>query len=1557
VQKTTVDPTRELASGRRRCNRPYQGFSSHHFPESIMVTPKLLATGGFLLVALLLSYPAYADSDPCQTVDSTTTCKDDQSDGVSATAPTTTDLIVDQLTTDIVPLSGVSGVSHTSQGGPGDGGNSYPIHGGSGDKGGGGRIVNTSVLDTLYVISTIGDNAHGIYSRSAGGNGGKGGNGVGIIFPGFGGRGGNGGGGGAVTVLNNASVSTAGNTAHGIFAGSHGGRGGNGGWGGGVYGEGGDGGYGGTGGAVSVTNNGTIFTAGASSHGLYAESVGGSGGNGGAGYGIVGKGADGGGNADSGTVQVDNSGDIKTQGGESSSILAWSIGGGKNEGGGAGGWFTWGGNGAAAGHANTITVTNTGNLITQGSEASAVFAESLGGGGGKGGDAGSVGPYLSVAVGGSGGPGGDGKLTTVTSSEGSITTGEDPDNPDQWNSRVRNSHGIFASSKGGGGGQGGFAFSVAVSDTFSAALAFGGSGGKGGDGGNVVLNNNSALATYGDESHGLFAQSLGGGGGNGGFAFAGSLGGNGSLSVTFGGTGGSGGDGSLVNVNSGNSILTKGIGSYGIFAQSVGGGGGSGGDSISISGSGVASGSLSMGGNGSDGGHGGLLVEDDEGNLIRQGVIVDSSSDITTFGDTAHGMLAQSIGGGGGDGGMAISGSFASTATAAIALGGGGGTGGDGGRVDLSSSGVISTSGYEAHGIFAQSTGKGGGSGGMSISGTLTFSPKGSAGVGVSLGGSGGGGGKGDNVTVVNDGSIYTSGDNSIGINAQSVGGGGGRGGFSFAGGISGPKSLNAQVSIGGSGGTGNTGGIVDVTNDGLIETSGFQSHGIYAQSTGGGGGSGGTSVAATLGLVDKTVGIGVAVGGSGGDGAIGQLVTVRNNDTITTFGKNAFGIYAQSIGGGGGQGGSAFSGSVALTNPDAKFTANLNFAFGGSGGTGNVGGGVDINNDGLIETWETNSHGIFAQSVGGGGGAGGSARTMSLSTCWWECAAPIKPKTSPKKVAFKLSMGGSGGTGGHGGNVTVNNFDDIITHSTDSHGIWAQSVGGGGGTGGEAAHGFWGVSIPGLDKTKAYSDVSILIGGSGGASGRGGDVTVNNIGKIKSFEDGSFGVFAQSVGGGGGQGGHGATGLTGKVGIGGKGGSSGDGGDVTVDITGDIDTLGGSAHGIFAQSVGGGGGLAGNVTRGLGDLNFGIGLGITRDAGNGGDGGIVKIKSIGNITTRGDASIGIFAQSVGGGGGLAGDNGTGFGFAGSAGGDGAGGTISVNHSGNITTLGDYSHGIFAQSGGGAADDVAILNEKGETIGYLTDRQDLGGNIDITLDGQLIATGANSNGIFLQSKGADGNGDIIVNIVDVDSLVMGGTGSSAGLFIEAGHENSIWNDGLITSAPGIHGNAIIASGGNDFVENYGTVTGSVHLGLGANSFFNYGLVNAGANLDMGVNNLLLNAGDFAPGGVMNVYTTNVLGDFEQTDVGKLWFDLVFDFGQDEWDYLTVDGVSSLNGTLGLVPLDTGSIMPGEWEAVLVIRTDSRCARVSCSQLLVDGCRRNRLFIALRCRFRAIRPDQ
>ena len=445
-------------------------------------------------------------------------------------------------------------------------------------------------------------------------------------------------------------------------------------------------------------------------------------------------------------------------------------------------------------------------------------------------------------------------------------------------------------------------------------------------------------------------------------------------------------------------------------------------------------------------------------------------------------------------------------------------------------------------------------------------------------------------------------------------------------------------------------------------------------------------------------------------------------------------------------------------------------------------------------------------------------------------------------------------------------------------------------------------------------------MGGSQGASGNGGDVTVTNDGSITTLDEGSFGVYAQSVGGGGGQGGHGAIGLSGKVGVGGEGGAAGNGGVVSVTINGDIDTTGGSAHGIFAQSVGGGGGLAGNIERGLGnDVNFGIGVGITKNGGNGGDGGAVTVTSTGNIVTRGQGSNGIFAQSVGGGGGLAGDNGTGFAFSGSAGGDGAGGTITVNHSGNIATLGDNSHGIFAQSGGGAADNVAILDADGNIIGYLTDKQDTGGDINITLDGDLSANGVDSNGIYLQSKGADGNGDISISVT---GMVQGGSGDSAGVRILDGATNTLdITGGAVTTLNGIDGTAVYATDGNDTINNdAGVITGSVELGTGLNSFNNLGdsLFNAGATADLG-GGAFSNAGIFSPGGSKRVFSTDINGDLSQTSSGN--YELDYDIDALEADRINVTGTADLSGDVTVSELNLGYAKQGTNEVTILSAGD------------------------------------
>ena len=370
----------------------------------------------------------------------------------------------------------------------------------------------------------------------------------------------------------------------------------------------------------------------------------------------------------------------------------------------------------------------------------------------------------------------------------------------------------------------------------------------------------------------------------------------------------------------------------------------------------------------------------------RPSIKLDSTSDITTTGDYAHGAFAQSIGGGGGSTGW--------TGSLTASLGGDAGSGAIGGDVSVTADdgAHIHTSGLGAYGIFAELVG---GSGGTA---------SGSGGI-FALGGAGGTGNNGGNVTVTSGATILTEGQDARGVMAQSVGGGGGNanssgglvslrrlghGGRQRRRGLGHPdlgqrhhhlwrrrrwrvrrnrsaaaavraarraalrrsaakleRAAPAATSALSNAGTIHTGLLDD---NGTI--TGDYAHGIFAQSIGGGGGSGGGGG----GLV--------AIGGSGSVASTGGTVTIGNSGSIYTIGNMASAMQAQSIGGGGGNGGS--SGALLLS-------------IGGDGAAGSDGGLVTANMSGYLSTTGDDSHGMFVQSVGGGGGNGGSATSISL--------------------------------------------------------------------------------------------------------------------------------------------------------------------------------------------------------------------------------------------------------------------------------------------------------------------------------------------------------------------------------------------------------------------------------------------------------------------------------------------------------------------------------------------------------------------------------------------------
>lgn len=1478
--------------------------------------------------------------------------------GVAYTNPPYGTLNVNSLLADIAPLLGTTGEALVGFGGNGGNGDSYPVQGESGGSGGVGGPVTIHHAGDGFSISTSGDGAHGVHAISRGGSGGNGGDGWFSLplIPAFGGNGGDGKSGGTVTITSSGAISTSGNNAHGILGESIGGNGGNGGDGYGfigIYGKGGDGGDAAGGGPVDINSSSNISTYGSSSHGIFAQSTGGKGGAGGGGYGFVSEGGPGGVTAPGGTVSVTNSGLIATHGidsfgifsqsvggfggnsgsggglvafGEDASsggpgglatvinsgtittdlqgshgIFAQSVGGGGGTGGSAGGLVALGSGGTAGGAGSTVTVTNNigGHITTLGAYAAGIFAQSIGGGGGNGGGTGAV--WVSIggsgsgggnsgnisilnsgdvnttgigsraivaqSIGGGGGDGaGSGGVVSIGGSGGTSGTAGTIDivNNGWIHTSLADSSAIFAQSIGGGGGSG------AGSGGWFASI--GGKGGAAGNGNTVTIVNSGIIVTDANWSHAILAQSIGGGGGNGR--------GSGAMFAAIGGDGGAAGYGGAVNLTNEAQIATAGEFSFGILAQSIGGGGGNG--------AGSGAWFASIGGKGFAAGDGGVVT-------------VENKQSITTTGKWSHSIVAQSIGGGGGNGG--------GTGAVWSSLGGDGGAAGDGGDVDVINEGQLATTANSSSGVFAQSVGGGGGTG------------AGSGALNISLGGDGDAAGNGGNITVINTGAIMTAGDDSHSIFAQSIGGGGGSGDTSGA----------AVFTLGGDGAASGNAGIVDVTTGSSLETFGTNSSGIFAQSVGGGGGAGngGNVINVAAGL---NVSLSIGIGGDGGSGGNGNKVDIDSTSDIMTHGKVSHGIVAQSIGGGGGSGGNSFtlsaSGNVI---PEIPIAINASISIGGDGGSGGNGAAVDVQSSGNITTSDFLSHGILAQSIGGGGGNGGNSTSVSLT---YNCDA-----------SANVAIGGDGGVGGDGGSVDVDSESAISTIGDFSYGILAQSIGGGGGSGGDSTtiSGDLSIASSGGDITPSMS-ITMSMGGDGGAGGNASSVTVDSGNTITTNGAFSYAILAQSIGGGGGAGGNASSyqfeldntsgptsgplsdlldvlSFESTVILGGDGGAGGNGGNVTVTSSSDMLTRGEFATGIFAQSVGGGGGSGGNILTfefslddilqppqpyldEIGELtNFSMTL--EGGAGAGGNGGTVSVTNSGTIVTQGAFAHGIFAQSVGGGGGFSGISetldifsllfgdetngvssqvaGSGVSFAGSLGGNGSGGDVSVTQTGDILTMGNGAHGIFSQSAGGTLS---------------------GGAVSVTLAGNIITEGVDSSGIFAQSVGNSGGQDISIDIQS--GSITGGSGTGAGIYMDGGNNNTLTNRGSISA---LSGTAIVGGTGNETVDNYGTITGNVNLGAGSHAFNNMvgGTFNAGAtvNLDAGT---LSNSGMFSPGGSGIVLTTGLNGNLIQAGSGTYAVDLDFDSGMG--DLLNVTETADLAGKAYINILNPGWSTPG-----------------------------------------------
>ncbi len=1057
-------------------------------------------------------------------------------------------------------------------------------------------------------------------------------------------------------------------------------------------------------------------------------------------------------------IEQGSTGIVETKDKHSVGILGQSVGGGGGNGANSEGLFiAVGGHGGEGGDGGAVLADLDGEVTTHGDFSSAVVLQSIGGGGGHGGNSTAWGEDVSIGIGGSGGKGGTGgDVAAYVASSGKISTAG------------KDSSGLHLQSIGGGGGNGGTATSKESGDVVTISTSIGGSGGVAGDGGDILAENDGTitLTNKSGNSSALYAQSIGGGGGHGGSTTAKSHDSAGDpeslnveMTLSIGGSGGAAGDGGDVAlVNTGVLQLAGDLG-VGMFGQSIGGGGGAGGKSSLAAALKDATGdyaqfSLSVGGSGGGGGLGGVVA-------LANGSSSHTDARITTLGHSSIGMLAQSVGGGGGHGGS--------------------------GNVDVDDKSDDDDD-------------DGGGDDSVS-SGDDDDEPTQTYELSLQIGGSDGTTGNGGTAEAENFGNIETAGDSSAGVTVQSIGGGGGV--LRDTDSKLTAKSNTVDIQVGSSDNkAGGFGGDASVENHGLITTVGGDSAGIIAQSIAGGGGDVGkgdsSSVFKELEALGSqvinsenewsaTVSMGSTVSDSQGSGQV-NVVTAKDSNVLTT-GNRSIGILAQGVAGGGGKSGvsSAISNAAYVDSFDDSINHRVTLNVGawhkdsGKGVESSANSAtstVSVVNEGNIETLGYAAPGLIAQEIAGGGGVANSGAVDVNSV-----------------INLGMNLEGQN----YAGVVNVEQaYGSILTAGHHSIGILAQSISGGGGyatSGGipvtpstYSGTAFLRTTTAQLGVTENDQHAGVIHGPGGRVSvSLGGDDTSDISSNVATAGDWSFGVVAQSLGLGGGVaqtvvGANSTAYETFDVQLGaGIGHDDNGGGPVFLGASEDsvIYTQGYGSAGLVLQSVGAGGGIftsnssdyrgqdfADGTTNGYGYNYKDVVLGAGDQSLSGGDqkdisgagGAIVADGVKGKITTEGMYAHGAVFQSIGGGGGIFG--------AGKADGDFTGEKVRVQLGGFtdasiedgmedislsdvnfiIETSGDQAHGFITQSisnGGGIAmgeniDNHIANSQLGSNQKGTSDHNAADVSVELGADSSITTHGDQAHGVIVQSIGGGG---------------------------------------------------------------------------------------------------------------------------------------------------------------------------------------------------------------------------
>ena len=249
---------------------------------------------------------------------------------------------------------------------------------------------------------------------------------------------------------------------------------------------------------------------------------------------------------------------------------------------------------------------------------------------------------------------------------------------------------------------------------------------------------------------------------------------------------------------------------------------------------------------------------------------------------------------------------------------------------------------------------------------------------------------------------------------------------------------------------------------------------------------------------------------------------------------------------------------------------------------------------------------------------------------------------------------------------------------------------------------------------------------------------------------------------------------------------------------------------------------------------------------------------------------------------------------------------------GTVWTSGAGAFGIIAQSVGGGGG-IGVGPVSGLPAFLAGAGSGTGGDVSVTVNGGVYATGAGATAITAHSEGPDGNGDISVALMS--GSVVGGSGG-AGVSFLAGRTNRLENHGLVTTMDDIDGLALSGTTGDEAIDNAGGVIGSVELGTGTSSFANRqgAFFYAGPNVDLG-GGILDNAGLLAPGGPGSRMTTTLSGSLVQGATGVL--DVTLDPRSGSTDRILVSGTADVGGTFNLGIINAGNAKPGSFRHTVI----------------------------------------